>query len=224
MIYRVLKNAKHLLDKKKEKIRYWRLSKKAQNLFELYSNKNIIVLSSDCVGGRLMNDYRLPVNTPTVNIWYSDDGFLKICEKPEEYFKLPIVMGEKDDEGHYTGTVGDVICHFGHEDDAISAEKKWKRGCKQFFRAQKGDYEICVIMNDRNHFNESFIDRFETLPYKNKIMFTHRPYKEAPHTFYMIGEDSLPCVKTMTLFENYLSTKRRYDRFDFYQWFYNMLK
>lgn len=219
-----LRTIKQEVDKKKEKIRHKHFAKKASALFDMHSNKNIIVLSSDCVGGRLMNDYQLPVNTPTVNVWFSDDGFLKICENPTKYFQIPIIMNGLDKKGHFIGIVDDIVCHFGHETDPEKAKKKWTRGCKQFYRALKSDYEICVIMNDRNDFDDSFVKRFEALPYQHKILFTHKPHPEIPHVFYMKGEDSLPYVKTMTLFENFYSTRRRYDRFDFYHWFLDMLK
>lgn len=223
-LHEKIRNFKHSFDQNKENRRHQKFEEQAASLFKLCTKKSIIVLSSDCVGGRLMYDYRLPVYTPTVNNWYSDDGFLKICENPIEYFKMPLILnGERDKKGNFIGLLGDIVCHLGHEADPEKALKKWNRGCKQFFRAIKGNYEICVIMNDRNHFNDSFIKRFEALPYKNKVLFTHIPHPEAPHTFYMEGEDSLPYVKTMTLYENIFSTKRRYDRFDFYHWFYNML-
>jgi uncharacterized protein (DUF1919 family) len=71
-------------------------------------------------------------------------------------------------------------------------------------------------MNDRNRFREELLERFDKLPYKYKLIFTHKDY-HMDSAFYMEGEDELEFVKTMTLYEHGL--KRRYDRFDFIKWF-----
>lgn len=218
---------KDAITAQKEAWRYTGFAKQASELFDRMNEKGvaIIILSSDCTGGRLMNDYRMPVNTPTVNNFYSADDFLKICENPEKYFSLPVELEGIDNDGNFLGKIDDVVVHLGHEESPEKAVRRWNRGCKQFFRAIKSPHEICVIMNDRNGFKDSDMARFEALPYTYKVIFTHKPYKNAPHSFYMKGEDHLPCVNIITRFESVFSLKRRYDRFDFFhQWFMNILR
>lgn len=106
-------------------------------------------------------------------------------------------------------------CRYDYETGA----KKWRRGCKCFARAMKGAHEICVVMTDRNGFAPELVERFEKLSYRYKVLFTHRNYENAPHTFYMKGEDARESVDTITRFEHVLALKRRYERFDFYRWF-----
>lgn len=223
---KLISHLKDQLRAQKEKKRLAGFEEKSSILFNLVCKKgvNIIILSSDCTGGRLMNDYRMSVNTPTVNYWCSAADFLTICEDPEKYFSTPFQLEGQEDEDHFRGKLGDVVIHLGHEYDAEKAVKRWNRGCKQFLRAMKGPHEICVIMNDRNGFTDSDMARFEALPYTYKVIFTHKPYENAPHSFYMKGEDQLPFVKIMTGFEHLFSVKRRYDRFDFFhQWFMKIL-
>lgn len=83
----------------------------------------------------------------------------------------------------------------------------------------EGAHEIGIVMTDRNGFAPEMVERFEKLPYRYKVLFTHRSYANAPHTFYMKGEDARDCVKTITWFEHPLALRRRYERFDFYRWF-----
>ena len=221
-----VRNIKDALKAQKEKWRFASFSEQSAELFDRMNRHGvaIIILSSDCVGGRLMNDYRMPVNTPTVNNFYSAQDFLKICEAPEKYFTMPIQLDGEDSDGNYIGRIGDVVVHLGHESDSEKAVRRWNRGCKQFLRAMKDPHEICVIMNDRNGFTDNDMVRFEALPYPYKVIFTHKPYANAPHAFYMKGEDHLPFVKIMTGFEHVFTVKRRYDRYDFFhQWFMKIL-
>ncbi|MCR4611907.1 MAG: DUF1919 domain-containing protein, partial [Lachnospiraceae bacterium] len=139
------------------------------------SGKKIIILSSDCVGGRIMKDYELPEYTPTVNNWYSSSDFLKICSNPDYYFSQKVEYIGEDEHCEPMGRIDDVVVHFGHSSGFDESLKKWEIGCKSYFRAKrKGSYEICVIMNDRNYFEQEFLDLFEKLPYKNKVLFVHR--------------------------------------------------
>lgn len=203
----------------RDRIRYFLLRDKRESIHNRLMEKSLIILSSDCVGGKLMKDYMLPCYTPTVNIWYTGEDFLKICENPQKYFTQEMIRGEADFENHPTGIIDDVVVHFGHEEKFEEGAKKWKRGCRLYEKALKGNYEICVIMTDRNGFSADLVERFEKLPYRYKVLFTHCKYENAPHTFYMKGEDTKEYVKTMTRFEHVFSLKRRYQRFDFYQWF-----
>ena len=76
-------------------------------------------------------------------------------------------------------------------------------------------------MNDRNGFDDNMVEKFEYLPYTYKILFTHKKYASGC-TFYMKGDENKEFVEIMTNFEGWFTLKRRYDRFDFYQWFYDM--
>lgn len=221
LISYMLRRARNLIVKTQEKLRYKKLEKKASLLYDAFmeGGGNIVILSSDCVGGRIMNDFRMPVNTPTVNNWYSSKDFLKICENPQKYFTEDLIIDGFDENGGCRGYIDDVIVHFGHDKDPNQASKKWKRGCKQYFRAIKKKYEVVVIMNDRNGFQDEDISRFESLPYTYKVLYTHKKHINAPHTLYMAGEDNLPYVDMMTNFESMFTLKRRYDRYDYYKTF-----
>lgn len=203
----------------RDRCRYYLLRDKRASLYDRLAEKKLIVLSSDCLGGKLMKDYMLPCYTPTVNIWFTGEDYLKLCEDPQRYFSQELKKGEPDHENHPTGLLDDIVLHFGHEEVFEEGAKKWRLGCRLYERAIKGPHEFCVVMTDRNGFAPELVERFEKLPYRYKVLFTHRPYANAPHTFYMKGEDARECVDTITRFEHVFSLKRRYERFDFYQWF-----
>lgn len=212
---------------KKEERRHNEFSKKRNELQRVLSEskKKIIILSSDCTGGRIMRDFGLPEYTPTINNWYSGADFIKICSNPDYYFSQEVEFIGLDEQNQPMGKIDDVIVHFGHTAGYEESLKKWQIGCKSYFRTiKKGNYETCIIMNDRNFFNHDLLGLFEKLPYEYKVLFVHRKEWSSPHTFYMSGEDSYDYVDIMTAFESSISTKRRYDRFDFYRWFVEIAK
>lgn len=218
-----LKQLKKKYNESRENARARSLTNKQEELQKYVRMKKIIILSSDCVGGRLQKDYKMPCYTPTINNWYSADDFIKICLNPDYYFSQEVIFKGYDFENHPVGLIDDVEIHFGHCDSYEEGLAKWKIGCKSYFRATKNDnYEICVIQNDRNGFSEEHVDKFEALPYENKVLFVHKRSMKSKNSFYMKNEDKRDCVDTMTRFENWLTIRRRYDRFDFFEWFKNM--
>lgn len=222
-----LKILKSKISEKKEHRRHNAFFNRRRTLHDSLSKskKRIIILSSDCTGGRIMRDFELPEYTPTINNWYSGSDFLKICSNPDYYFSQEVVFAYMDENNQPVGKIDDVEIHFGHSSGFDESLKKWQIGCKSYFRAKKkGDYEICVIMNDRNLFTNDMLNKFDELPYSHKVLFVHRKDWSGPNTFYMEGEDSLDFVDVMTAYENHLSIKRRYDRFDFYGWFVDFIK
>lgn len=203
----------------KENLRFKILfRKKADALSRLPRNKRIIILSNDCTGGRIMHDYKLPSYTPTVNTFLNAEDFLVFCENLEYYTSLDIKESHAINDGFPLGDVGGLLVHFHHDHSFDEARKKWIRGCKSLLKAINGDYEICVVMNDRNGFLPEMLNRFDSLPYKYKVIFTHNR-TGSPNSFYMKGEDDLPFVSIITDFESKLSLHRKYDRYDFYKWF-----
>lgn len=196
------------------------LKDKAEELAKHYSTKNIILLSSDCVGGVIMDEYKMPVYTPMVNIAYDDDGFLKICKDPERYFNTPLEINEEEcnQYGHVVAHLGDVTMQFHHDKDPKRALGRWKRGCNAFFRAIREPHEICIIYND-NHAKDEYVYSFEALPYRYKIMFVHKIYPNASHTLVLKRKKNSENVDVLTNFENRFSISRRFDRFDFFNWF-----
>ncbi len=209
-------------DSWREKKRQDGLKEKKSVLKDLSDKKKIIIFSNDCVGGRLMKDYYLPQYTPMVNIWYSAADFLKICREPEKYLSLKLSDVRLDENGIPSARLGDTILHFNHDNNLDAVVRKWEKGCRAFFKAVKSErHEICVVMNDRNGFDDNMVEKFEYLPYTYKILFTHKKYASGC-TFYMKGDENKEFVEIMTNFEGWFTLKRRYDRFDFYQWFYDM--
>jgi len=206
-------------DDLKKKKREQLLEQKRNEIFNLSKGKNIIVLSNDCVGGMIMKDYGLPCFSPTVNVHYSGEDFLKICENPSYYFAQEVRDYGMDDEGHPMGKCDDIILHYGHSKSFAEGNKKWRVGCKAYFRAINKKHEVCIIDNDRNGFTETEFERYMKLPYVHKILFVHRPEWKNDYTCLIQEEEKFEAVKGMTSFENFFSVKRRYDRFDFYRWF-----
>lgn len=67
------------------------LNKKNRDRFH---NKNLTIISQNCVGGVILHELGLRFNTPTVNLWFSAEDFIKILERPRYYFNHDIIEVE----------------------------------------------------------------------------------------------------------------------------------
>ncbi len=73
-------------------------------------------------------------------------------------------------------------------------------------------------MTDRNHCTEAEIKAFDSLPYENKVCFTHLPYPQYESTFYLHGSEDDEFVKDVSGYIHQWWIKRYYDQFDFVTW------
>jgi len=101
-------------------------------------NEGISILSSNCWGGLLYNYLDLPIQSPLINMWSNPHDFLKICERPEYYFSLPLTIEQwrsMDEVKYPVILLDDVRLHFNHahnEDQFREQEEQWYRRVKRF--------------------------------------------------------------------------------------------
>lgn len=212
-IYGKLQTKKHEIRNKKF------FDDKRANIRPLLKKKNIILLSNDCVGGMVLKDFGMPSYSPMVNVSFNAEDFLKVCENLDDYFSTS--LDEVTDTGYEYPVCKckDVTVYCVHAKNFDEAKKNWDIGCKNYRTAKKFDHEICVIMSERFHFNDSLIGRFESLPFNYKILFTRKKHDDRKDVFYISGEEEKKELSALTNYENFLSLHRRYERYDFYNWF-----
>lgn len=69
----------------------------------------------------------------------------------------------------------------------------------------------CFDANDHK-----YLERFDNLPFKNKVIFVEKKFPEYATAFYITGyEDGLG---VLSLFDG-LTGKRKIDQFDYVKWF-----
>lgn len=178
-------------------------------------NRDFSIISSNCNGPLILHDLNLKFLTPTVNLFFFAEDFIKFIENLNYYLEQEIISIEKQDYHYPVGKLGDIEVHFVHYKDIEDAKEKWKERCKRL------NYKnLYIMMTDRDGCTEEIIQRFDNLPYKNKVLFTHKEYKQYTSTFYIKGFENQSSVGDLYQFQNLLG-KKYYDNFDYVKWFNN---
>lgn len=48
-------------------------------------NKEITLISQNCLGGVIYHDFGMPLNSPTINMFIEDENFVKLVEDFERW-------------------------------------------------------------------------------------------------------------------------------------------
>ena len=62
------------------------------------------------------------------------------------------------------------------------------------------------------------LQAFDSLPYPNKVVFTHKPYPELKSAFYIKGFENEGEVGDLFTFSGW-NGEKYYDQFDYVSWF-----
>ncbi|MCR5524428.1 MAG: DUF1919 domain-containing protein [Lactobacillus sp.] len=150
-------------------------------------NKNFTILSSNCLGGCIYHDLGEKFLSPTINLWFNSEDFLKFVNDLDYYLnKCELIQNKNTSMDYPVGNLGEenkkITVYFTHYSNFESAKKKWDA------RKKRITNNIFIIFTDMDGGNNiDTINRFNALPYKHKIMLTGRNYKNMKNTFYIKG-------------------------------------
>ena len=122
------------------------------------------LISQNCIGGLFYHDMGLQFQSPTINLFFSAEDFLKFAANLKYYMRLELDMYWGPD--YPMGRLGDLVIHFMHYLTCREAKDAWER------RSMRLQYDkIVIISTDRNNFGIDEFMGWKNLPYK-KILFT----------------------------------------------------
>ena len=141
-------------------LKYWRLGLANYRKKQL-KYTDFTIISNNCWGGMIYESYNLPKESPTVGMFFMAKDYIEFLSDLRGYIngKLTFIKPE---------------------------ESRWKdmpqiSGDKRF-----GSYPVGVlsngknsieIFNDQNGCTETEVNKFMKLPYKNKLFFTCKQWK-----------------------------------------------
>lgn len=178
----------------------------------LPQNTNFSVISSNCNGAILLNEMGMKFLSPTVNLYFEAEHFIKLLENPHHYFEYE---PQEVDLGflYPTAIIDDIVIHFVHYHSFLEAKVKWNE------RTQRINWDnLFIIMTDRDDCNERLIRRFNNLNFKNKVIFTAKAYPQFQSAFQIMAFRNFDFVGNLYEFKNIFGEKY-YDEFDFIHWF-----
>ena len=172
-------------------------------------NKDFSIIASNCNGTFMYYDMRIRYLTPTVNLVIEMNDFVKLAENLEAYMEKEIVKLESD-VPYPTGMLDDIKIMFMHYPTFEEGVEKWNE------RKKRINWDNLFIMGtDKDGCTYETIQRFEKLPYKNKVIFTHINYPEFPSAFYIKGFEDRSELGVITFFKKQFLKRRYLDDFDY---------
>lgn len=185
----------------------WRLYKEWKRLG--LKNRRPTIIASNCIGTFLYHDMKLPFLSPTINLSFDMNDYVRFLENLKWYLEQPVVPCGDQRFDFPCGMVGDVEIRFNHYKTFEEAAAKWNE------RKQRIDWEnLFVTAIDGDNCSYETLRRFDALPYKNKVIFTHKPRPEFTSAYYLPGFENLDGLGRATDFTGRFFIRRYMDQFD----------
>jgi uncharacterized protein (DUF1919 family) len=144
-------------------------------------NMSFSIISNDCVGAGIYQKLGLQYTTPTIGLFFFSDDYIRFLENFEHYIRQQVIFIESSKHpeanelcrrNHYPIGVldSDVEVQFLHYESEEEAVEKWNRRKERIYFEN-----LFFIYSDKDNFKEEYLDRYEKLPFKNKIFFSSKP-------------------------------------------------
>lgn len=186
----------------------WRLYKEIKRL--KLKNSTPTIISSNCNGEFIYYDMKLKFMSPTINLSFDMNDYVKMLENLEWYMKQPILPYDDPRFDYPTGMLGDIEIRFNHYHTFEEAVAKWEE------RKKRIDWNNLFILGiDGDNCTYETIQRFDALPYKHKVIFTHKEYPEFESAYYIKGFENENGVGVLLNFKDTFFIRRYLDDFDY---------
>ena len=185
-------------------------------------NKDFTLFASNCVGGVIYSELKLPFRSPTINLWISPADFIKFCANPRPYLAAEFVSVPSSNP-YPVCKCRDITIHAMHYTSLEQAQAAWRR------RATRINWNnIFIMMSERDGCTEEDLKKFDKLANPHKIVFVHKPMPEINSAFYLpgtqtTGEDTFHRIVGLTAYDKW-NAHRFIDRFDYVEWFNSGIK
>lgn len=154
--------------------------------YNLIKNKEISIITNNCLGGKLAHDFGLALNSPVINMQMSPRDFIRFCDRMDDYLRYPLEEVKEIDQkcrkifeslggeeiNFPVARIGDVYLYLQHYKTFEEAYYAWERRKP---RIQKECFYILTVKVDGQSEN---IRDFDKLQLQNKLILTiDKPYQ-----------------------------------------------
>ena len=172
-------------------------------------NKNFTLISIDCLGGIVQHDLNIKFNTPTVNLWFYPEDFIKFVNNIKYYCDCELQFIKEENINYPVGKLDDIKIYFTH----YSSEQEAKE-CFDKRKKRINWDNIFVIMTDANGCTVDMIKEYDHIKYPH-VIFTHNKINGIDCAFYCESDKQ----GVFHAYRRKMSPRRYYDCFDFVNWF-----
>lgn len=183
------------------------------------SNTNFTLIANNCNGTFLYHDLGVKFYSPFINLYLTTGDFIKYLKNIPHYQNSTLIFSEAEDVNYPVGILDDIKIFFVHYSSPELAKEKWEE------RTKRMDLNnLFILLTVDPDCEQTLLDDFDSLPFKNKIIFTNSKDLKSKSAFYIknfIMKGSAP--HAYYKFINKFSGKKYYDQFDYVKWFNNEL-
>ena len=175
------------------------------------TNTDPTIIASNCNGGFIAHDLNLRFNSPFVNLFLTPKDFIRYLKNIEFYQQQNLTFAQTE-KAYPVAKLADITLYFMHYHSEQEAEQKWNE------RTKRMDLDnLFVMMTERDGCEYQDLIEFDALPFKNKVVFTHKNYPEIKSAVYIQGFENNAMVGDLFEYTG-LNGKRYYDQFDYVTW------
>lgn len=177
-------------------------------------NKTFTLFSSNCNGGCICHDLGLQFRSPFINLYLNAEDYIKFLKDPKGYLETALEFPADNEKPYPVGILKDIALHFMHYHSPEEAEEAWNR------RKKRINWDnLFILWADKDGCTEELLQQFDALPYRNIIVFTHKPMPHIRSAVYIPGFEKDGEVGNCDAFVNRFSGKKYFDYFDYVKWF-----
>lgn len=186
----------------------WRLYKEMRRA--RLQNRTPTIIASNCIGTFMYYDMKLRFNSPTINLSFDMNDYVKLLERLPYYMEQTPMPTADERFSFPCGMLDDIEIRFNHYATFEEAVAKWEE------RKRRIDMQnLFVIGIDGDGCTYESMERFDALPYENKVIFTHKPYPEIKSSYYLPGFENDVGIGRATDFTDTFRIRRYMDAFDY---------
>lgn len=180
-------------------------------------NENFTILSTNCIGGVIYHNLKLRFLSPTINLWISPEDYIKLLKEPQKYLSNSDMHEIKIDNIDYPiGRLDDITIYGQHYKDFDELKYKWDE------RKKRMNWDnTFVFMIERDGCTYQDLLDFDKLPYKNKVVFTQKKYKDIKSCMVLPNsyDEENKNVNNLLQYKSSFSILETIDEFDYVRFF-----
>lgn len=174
---------------KKEKRRRKILRREIRHFVAANIPEEISIISQNCIGGMIYHDLRRQNLSPTINLYFEANDFMRFVKNLQYYLSLEPVV--EWGETFPVGTLDDLHIYFRHYKTCSEALDAWNR------RKMRVKYDkIVVLCSDRYDFTDESFNEWKTIEYPKLLFTCKNKYADESSIYYKeySGKEHIPDI------------------------------
>lgn len=193
-------------------------SRKRAKLNEKISDEldglDFTIFSNNCIGGVFYHDAGKKFLSPTINIAFDGEDFIRFLANPKLYFTDDFIFYKWPKHNYPIALNNGVEFRFVHYDNNKECVDKWLDRSKRIVWDN-----IYIIATDVDGLSKKeLLEAFDKLPYRNKIMFTAKKYPQYDWAIFVKQFRKKRTVHIMTDYANFKGERYYETAFNIPKW------